>query len=86
MLLRKATNGCKTLLECCSDNDDVCERCKQIIICEECYNIIQPFEDDDLYKIFVLMNVQNNILISVLIIFLINKIIFKDNYENWRIK
>lgn len=36
----------------CGDEDEVCEQCKQVIICQDCYHIIQPYDDDDSYKIF----------------------------------
>lgn len=38
----------------CDDSEDICAVCNKTIICDECYNIIAPYldEDEPRYKIY----------------------------------
>ena len=39
---------------CTSDkNNTLCDRCNEVRICEECYWVIAPYEDDPFYQMYV---------------------------------
>lgn len=42
----------KNCEHCKDDINNLCEQCNKTIICENCYKIIQPYEEDNLYKIY----------------------------------
>ena len=36
----------------CDDNESTCEECNTLI-CEECYSVVYPYEEDPFYSIYL---------------------------------